>query len=514
MADTNNRKINIWINGQQVNNNIKDIRSGMRRLIAEQNKMTIGSKEYLKGIIDSHNKTLGRVATGWAKVKENIKSVAAGTLLAGGITGVIQKIGSAISNAVKVFTNFEKAGSKLKGILNATDEEMKILTDQSKSLGASTAFTASQVLELDTEFAKLGFPTKDIEKMAESTLNAAAAMGSELGEQAALTGAVLRSFNKDASEASHVNDVLALATTKTALDFQKLQTALPIVSATASNAGVDLERLTALLGTLADRGIDASTSATSLRNIFLKLAQDGKTWDEAMNEINNSTNKNAKAMELFDVRASTAANILAVTSNEAAEGKVKFDALERSLRNADGAAASLAETMLDNLSGDITKAQSAWEGFILSLEDGQGPLSQVFRGAVQAVTELLTVLRKINDGESFGLQVMKKARGFDQQVAESTQKLTYQLDLRGRAMDELTTKISTLRRQMSGNRNDPEKLKSLEAEREELEKQLAVVKEKNYDEEVGAKSMNEILARKRKMSENQRLLDEENKKNV
>ena len=116
-----------------------------------------------------------------------------------------------------------------------------------------------------------------------------------------------------------------------------------------------------------------------------------------------------------------------------------YDALERSLRNADGAAASLAETMLDNLSGDITKAQSAWEGFILSLEDGQGPLSQVFRGAVQAVTELLTVLRKINDGESFGLQVMKKARGFDQQVAESTQKLTYQLDLRGRAMDELTS---------------------------------------------------------------------------
>ena len=109
-------------------------------------------------------------------------------------------------------------------------------------------------------------------------MNLAAATGSDLAEAATVSGAALRSFGLDAREMSRVTDVLALATSKSALDMQKLATALPTVASTAKVAGITIERTTALLGVLSDRGLDASTSATSLRNVFLELSKKGLTW--------------------------------------------------------------------------------------------------------------------------------------------------------------------------------------------------------------------------------------------
>lgn len=299
-----------------------------------------------------------------------------------GLTAAIAGVTAIVGGAVKIFKDFEAANSKLEAVLGATENQMKKLSTQAKNLGSTTAFTASQVTELQTEYAKLGFPTEEILNMTEATLNGAAALGSELGEQAALTGATLKQFGLDSTDAARVNDVLAKSASSSALDFSKLSTALPIVGATAKTAGVDLERTTALLGTLSDRGIDASTAATSLRNIFLELSKKGITYNEAMEKINNATDKNKVAMDLFGKRAATAGIILSETEGNVAD-------LTEALRKSDGAAKAMADTMLDNLSGDLTKAQSAWEGFILSLEDGNGVIGKVSRGAIQAFTNIL-----------------------------------------------------------------------------------------------------------------------------
>ncbi len=314
--------------------------------------------------------------------------------------GVTVAIGAAtkiIGSAVNIIKDFEKANSKLESVLSSTfnsvedgTQKMKLLSEQSKELGSTTAFTATNVAELQTEFAKLGFPTEDILNMTEATLNGAAALGSDLGEQASLTGATLKQFGLDSTEATRVNDVLAASASKSALDFSKLSTALPIVGATANTAGVSLERTTSLLGTLSNRGLDASSAATSLRNIFLELSKKGLTYNEAMEKINNATDKNKTAMDLFGKRAATAGIILAETGGS-------VDELTVALEGADGAAKDMADTMLDNLAGDLTKAESAWEGFILSLEDGEGVFSEVTRSLTQGFTEVLGGLTLLND---------------------------------------------------------------------------------------------------------------------
>jgi hypothetical protein len=309
------------------------------------------------------------------------------------ISGTAFALASGLTNAIKdgieIVKQFEQAQSNLAAVLGTNTDSIKELTEDAKRLGSTTAFTATQVSELQTEYAKLGFSQEEILKVTESTLDASAALRSELGEQAALTGSIIRSFELDAKDATRVNDVLAKAAASSALSFEKLNTALPIVSATAKTAGVSLERTTALLGTLSDRGIDASTAATGLRNVFLELSKRGLTFEQAMNKINTATDKNAAALELFGKRGATIGVILSKTGKN-------VDDLTDTLENSFGFAAESAATQLDNLAGSITILGSAWEGFILSLEDGGGVFNEILRGAVDTMTELVSAFTFLN----------------------------------------------------------------------------------------------------------------------
>ena len=104
--------------------------------------------------------------------------------------GMIAKLGittvalyattKAISGVVRVGKEFEKNMSNVAAIRGATGQELKDLEANAKQLGATTVFTASQVAELQVEFAKLGFSGKQITNVTKDTLALASATGSEL----------------------------------------------------------------------------------------------------------------------------------------------------------------------------------------------------------------------------------------------------------------------------------------------------------------------------------------------
>jgi len=229
-------------------------------------------------------RNVGNYPKGLGKATAGLKQFA-GAL---GLTSGIFLLAQGLKEAFNTIKDFGQANANLASILGTTRGNIRELTEDAKRLGSISAFTASQITSLQVELAKLGFSRKEILQSTEAIQSLAQATGTDLAQSAMQVGATLRAFNLDASEAGRVVDVLALSTSKSALDMTKLATALPIVSSTAKVAGVSIERTTALLGVLADRGLDASTSGTSLRNIFLELSKQGLTWDEAMGQINDS----------------------------------------------------------------------------------------------------------------------------------------------------------------------------------------------------------------------------------
>ncbi|MDE6277251.1 MAG: phage tail tape measure protein, partial [Muribaculaceae bacterium] len=196
--------------------------------------------------------------------------VVQGALLAVG-TVILTYLVGAFRSLKDTIVDFERANSKLAAVLGTSIEGVSKLTDQAKLLGRTTTATASEVTHLQTELAKLGFSQEIIEKMTPATLKFAKAVDTDLSSAAAFAGAALRMFNKDAGDAEDVMATFAISTTKSALDFAKLESSLSTIGPVANAFGFSIQDTTALLGQLSNAGFDASSAATATRNILLNL---------------------------------------------------------------------------------------------------------------------------------------------------------------------------------------------------------------------------------------------------
>ena len=322
---------------------------------------------------------VGRYGTALGGVGNTLKKVAG----AFGIVAGFQLITSTIRDSVKIFRDFELSNSRLAGLLNTTTNGISELTVDAERLGAATAKTATEVLSLQAAYARLGFTQKEILDLTGATIDGSIALNASLEETANLTGAVVNTFDEfGTADAPKILDQLTLATQKSALNFEKLNVAIPIASGAAAAAKVPFSTFIAQLGNASDRGIEASTAATSLRNIYIELAAKGLTLEEALAKINTSQDKLTTANDLFGKRAAVTALALANTTEET--GK-----LDEALQSAEGTASRFADETLNNLDGSVKLLSSAWEGLILSLLNTDSVFGKILRGVVDLSTAFI-----------------------------------------------------------------------------------------------------------------------------
>jgi hypothetical protein len=367
-------------------------------LEADTSKAVKGLKQFDEKITDTTKQTK-KVGGGMAKAFTGAKTAILGAvpalnafkgaLISTGIGAFVVALGALTKffiDAGKKGAEFGKSLSGLKAVAGATEQEMSILSDQAKELGSTTAFTASQVVKLQTELAKLGFTISDIRNATPAILDLAASLEVDLSSAAEFAGSVVRSFGLTTEETQRVVDVMALSTASSALNFEALAESLKVVAPTSKAVGISIERTTALLGTLADTGLKGSIAGTGLSKTFIALNKEGISLEEAMDKVRRSSNQLNTAVELVGVVG--AKSLL----NLASAGE-KIGDLEDKFNNAAGAAKNIAETRLDNLAGDTTKLGSAWEGFLLNIEDGSGSINKLARGGVQFLTKAITYLQ-------------------------------------------------------------------------------------------------------------------------
>lgn len=329
-----------------------------------------------------------------------------------GMVIMTQVIG-AFKQLTNIIQDFERANSKLASVLGTTIDGVSRLTDQAKYLGRTTTATASQVTGLQTELAKLGFTQDVIEKLTPSVLKFAKAVDTDLSSAAAFAGAAMRMFNKDADQAEAVMASFAVATTKSALDFHKLEASLSTVGPVANAFGFSLEETTALLGQLSNAGFDASSAATATRNILLNLADANGDLAKALggpvtnlDELVNGLNKLnaegvdlAKALELTDKRSVAAFSTFL-------NGSDSILALRDSITDCTDDFQQMAATMADNAAGSFAGFQSAVEGLILKFFDFREALKTLYEWGTAVVNWLGTFIDALTPvGTAFGFVV-------------------------------------------------------------------------------------------------------------
>lgn len=359
--------------------------------------------EELKNEINKTQQAFYRATDQTDKLKNSFlsltktKQVLIGFFAAIGMT-VLNLVVNSFKNAFDLIVDFEKQNSKLAAILGTTRNGIKDMESAARQLGATTSYSAAEVTKLQIELAKLGFGKEQIMRMEGAILKFAKSVDTDLSSAAAFAGAALRIFNKEADDTEEVLATLAIATTKTALDFSKLEASLSTVGPVAYAAGFSLEETTALLGTLANNGFDASTAATALRNIFIKLADSGSDLSKALGKpvrniddlrdglirLENEGVDLQKALEMTDKRSVAA--FMSIM-----KGAGDLDSLRDSITGVTDEFREMSGTMGNNVAGALNALKSASEELILKLSSGTtGPLKDL----IDALTAIVQWLGK------------------------------------------------------------------------------------------------------------------------
>lgn len=335
------------------------------------------------------------VANGASQVASSVGTMIKGFIGAQAIIGVIQSLIGAFKQGVRTAIDFEAANSKLAAILGTTKKNIKDLTSDARRLGEVTKYTASEVTNLQIELSKLGFSKNDILDMTEGILKFSQATGSDLPEAAALAGASLRMFGADTKETERYVSAMAVATTKSALSFSYLQTAMPIVGPVAKSFNFTIEDTLALLGKLADAGFDASSSATATRNILLNLADGSgklakalggpvKSLPELVDGLKKLKEEGIdlnKTLELTDKRSVAAFNSFLTAADKIMPLREQITGVSKDLDD-------MSNEMGNNVQGALNNMSSAWEALMLTIMRNTGAMKDFVDMATSGIRKL------------------------------------------------------------------------------------------------------------------------------
>ena len=334
----------------------------------------------------------------------------AGSTLTKTVTTPVLGLGTA---AVKVTSDFESAMSKVSAISGATGGDLDALNKKAQEMGAKTKFSATESAEAFTYMAMAGWKTEDMLDGIDGIMSLAAADGLDLATTSDIVTDALTAFGLSASDSGHFADVLAKASSNANTNVSMLGESFKYAAPVAGALGYSAEDTAIALGLMANAGIKGSQGGTALRGSLTRLI---KPTDEAavlMEQYGLSmTNADGSMKSLGEVmnmlrdklgglteaeQAQVAAQIF---GQEAMSGMLAiinasdsdYAKLTDAIYDADGAAQQMADTMLDNLSGQLTLLKSALEGLAIQFGEILMPYIKQFVTWLQNLTQKLQEL--------------------------------------------------------------------------------------------------------------------------
>lgn len=333
-----------------------------------------------------------------------------GKALTLGVTAPLVGLGAA---SVKTAADFEASMSNVKAISGATAEEMERLTEKAQEMGAKTKFSASEASEAMSYMAMAGWETQDMLDGIEGIMNLAAASGESLATTSDIVTDALTAFGLTAKDTQMFVDVLASAASSTNTNVSMLGESFKYVAPVAGTFGYSVQDIGVALGLMANSGIKASQAGTSLRSALSRMIKPTEQASTYMEELGLYSDGVVTAMtnadgtmkpfretmqilrdtfgELSEAEQAQAAS--AIFGQEAMAGMLAiinsteedFDKLIETMDTAAGTSEEMAETQLDNLSGQLTILKSGVEGAAIAFGNLLIPLVKDVAGFLQEV---------------------------------------------------------------------------------------------------------------------------------
>ncbi len=306
--------------------------------------------------------------------EKGVKSTALSISGALGFTGGV----ILLKNVIGSLAAFEAEMSNVRAVTQSSEADFNRLRNSAIDLSQAYGMTSKGVAELQTQYARLGFSTKEILQSSKVAIQLSQATGEDLANAAQIAGSTLRAFNLDASEMGRVGNVMAASFNKTALGLSDFGEAIKYVAPAASNAGMSIEQVSAALGVLADSGIKGSQAGTSFRKLIADIGSgDINVFTKRLQEMAKAGLSGAQALDEAGRTAYVSALVLVNNMD-------KWNGLTKAITGNESALDEVAHVVKDNLIGDWEKFNAAIDA---SIQKGTG-FVYVLRQIVQFLTPL------------------------------------------------------------------------------------------------------------------------------
>ncbi|MGN1089859.1 MAG: phage tail tape measure protein, partial [Huintestinicola sp.] len=371
----------------------------------------------------------GGIADGIRKAQNetNNLSAAASSALGNMAANAARDIANAVQESFKTAaqyvvstgSQFEASMSQVSATMGITtvSEDYARLAEAAKKSGAETKYSATEAGNALNYLALAGYSAEQSVSALPTVLNVAAAGNIDLAYASDMITDSMSALGLGMDELNGFADKLATTSQKSNTSVGQLGEAILTVGGTAKTLSGGVGELNTMLGLIADNGIKGAEGGTALRNIILSLSAPTDKAAAALEELNVKAFDNQgnlrdlsdvfgeldKALaplseqkkteilnEIFNKVDLKAVNALLGTSSE------RFDELRGYIENCDGAAGKMAETMSDNLSGDLQVLNSSLEAVGVSAYE---KFTSPMRSAVQDVSGILGELNTALNGE-------------------------------------------------------------------------------------------------------------------
>lgn len=377
-------------------------RRELRKITRDAISSNQSIKQQMSSAFDTVNGGMERISSAAKEALELTAKISAAGLTAASAAGAY---------AVKVGASYEAQMSTVQAISMASAEDMKILGDKAKEMGATTVFSASQAGEAMEYMAMAGWKTQDMVNGIGGIMNLAAASGEDLGAVSDIVTDALTAFGLSAADSGHFADVLAAASSNANTNVSMMGETFKYVAPVAGAMKYSVEDTAEVIGLMANSGIKASQAGTSLRAILSRMVRPTDDVAAAMKRVGVELTIDGKMKSLNEVVSDLRNGFAglsdeektqvasALAGQEAMSGLLAVvnasdadvNKLAESINNCTGAAEKMAQIRIDNLKGDATLFASAAEGLGISAFDDMNPL---LRSGTQLATSYVNNARE------------------------------------------------------------------------------------------------------------------------
>lgn len=315
--------------------------------------------------------------------------------------------------AVKTGADFDSAMSKVAAVSGATGDDLQALRDKAREMGSQTKFSASEAAEAMNYMAMAGWKTEDMLSGIEGIMNLAAASGEDLATTSDIVTDALTAFGLTAADSGHFADVLAAASSNANTNVSMMGETFKYAAPVAGALGFSVEDTAQAIGLMANAGIKSTQAGTSLRSILTALSGEVKFCGDAIGEVTvQTTNADGSMRDLNDIlddcrtafsglsESEQASAAQALVGKNAMSGflalmnaaPADISKLEGAISACDGTSLSMAETMQDNLSGQLTILKSQLEELAISFSDILMPAIRSIVSHIQGLVDRLNQL--------------------------------------------------------------------------------------------------------------------------